>query len=265
MDALEGLKIEGALTAQADKAAAEDDVGRNDFLTMLVAQLENQDPLNPQDSADFAAQLAQFSSVEQLVAMRSGIDQLVAASAAGAEGARAVSASTLDPTNLVGKEVTVFGSQIEVDEARSPVSMDFRSIDEAATASVVIRDMEGRVVHQESLLTPSEDGLPVSLRSGDHVYQFDPAAYNVAPGAYSIEFLASDFAGEAVTLLPMVRGRVTGAILAGEPAIRMGERVFPVEDVLEVSLPEEEPARWRYPTVPAYGATTGPNTPRSGS
>lgn len=237
MDALDSLNIDSALAAQADKAAAEEEVGQNDFLTMLVAQLENQDPLNPQDSADFAAQLAQFSSVEQLIAMRTGIDQLVAASAPAAETGAAIGTTKLDPTNLVGKNVTVFGSQIQVDEGQGIVTMDFRTVEEATTAGVVIRDASGTVRHREPLFVEGEDGLASSLRPGDHVYSLDPAAHNLPPGVYSIEFTGTNVAGEDVTLLPMVRGQVTGAILAGEPSIRMGDRIFSVEDVLEVSLP----------------------------
>ena len=70
MDVLSDLSIDTAAGAASIRQEEEDEVGRADFLRMLVAQLENQDPLNPQDSADFAAQLAQFSSLEQLVAMR---------------------------------------------------------------------------------------------------------------------------------------------------------------------------------------------------
>ena len=182
VDALESLMIEGALAAQAEQAAAEDEVGQNQFLTMLVAQLENQDPLNPQDSADFAAQLAQFSSVEQLIAMRTGIDQLVAASSTAADvGAATGGTARLDPTNLVGKDVTVFGSQIQVEPGQGLVSMDFRSIEEATQASVVIRDANGTVMHQETLVAQGIGGLPSSLRPGDHVYRLNPAAENLPP------------------------------------------------------------------------------------
>jgi flagellar basal-body rod modification protein FlgD len=46
------------------------------FLTLLVAQLKNQDPLEPQDGTAFVAQLAQFNSLDQLVGIRQAIDQL---------------------------------------------------------------------------------------------------------------------------------------------------------------------------------------------
>jgi flagellar basal-body rod modification protein FlgD len=48
----------------------------NMFMTLLVAQLKNQDPLQPQDGAAFVAQLAQFNSLDQLVGIRQSIEQL---------------------------------------------------------------------------------------------------------------------------------------------------------------------------------------------
>lgn len=47
------------------------------FMTLLVAQLKNQDPLQPQDGAAFVAQLAQFNSLEQLTGIKQSIDKLV--------------------------------------------------------------------------------------------------------------------------------------------------------------------------------------------
>lgn len=48
----------------------------NMFMTLLVAQLKNQDPLQPQDGAAFVAQLAQFNSLDQLIGIRRSIEQL---------------------------------------------------------------------------------------------------------------------------------------------------------------------------------------------
>jgi flagellar basal-body rod modification protein FlgD len=57
-------------------ARTEATLGRDDFLNMLLAQLENQDPLDPQDATEFTAQLATFSMLEQLVSIEQGIGRL---------------------------------------------------------------------------------------------------------------------------------------------------------------------------------------------
>ena len=49
---------------------------KNTFLQLLVAQLKNQDPLKPQDGAEFVAQLAQFSNLEQTIASREDLDAI---------------------------------------------------------------------------------------------------------------------------------------------------------------------------------------------
>ena len=235
MPGLEGIGIETAIAAEADRLAAEEEVGQADFLKLLVAQLENQDPLNPQDSAEFASQLAQFSSVEQLVAIRAGIDDL--AVRLSGDDALGDAAPTLDPTSLVGKEVVVFGSQIEVDAAQTSIRMPIRTIEDATQASVRIYDADGVLRHEASILPLDANGNPVALRPGDHEFLFDPAQHNLPPGVYAIEFAATGVGDQDVTILPLVEGLVTGAILAGEPAIRMGSRIFSVEDILEVRLP----------------------------
>ena len=58
------------------------------FLQLLVAQIKNQDPLNPTDSVQFVSQLAQFSELEQVIAIRSDLDaQQSAATNANASAA----------------------------------------------------------------------------------------------------------------------------------------------------------------------------------
>jgi flagellar basal-body rod modification protein FlgD len=65
------------------------------FLQLLVAQLQNQDPLNPTDSTQFVAQLAQFSELEQVMAIRTDTDTLTTdASAAASSSTGAASGTT---------------------------------------------------------------------------------------------------------------------------------------------------------------------------
>ena len=52
------------------------DLGRDEFLQLLVAQLANQDPMNPADPSQFASQLAQYSSLEQMMDMNTGIQTM---------------------------------------------------------------------------------------------------------------------------------------------------------------------------------------------
>lgn len=234
VDALASYRIDAVQKEQEAKKANKDATGKDQFLTMLVAQLENQDPLNPQDSAQFSAQLAQFSTVEQLIAMRAGIDKLVNVSSTPTDGGSR--AANLDPASLIGREVTVFGSQIEVDEKGSPIELPLRLKDTAVTADVKITDASGKVRYQGSILKRDESDRPIALRPGDSKFAFDPAAHGLEKGVYKIEFKATGTDDEPVTILPMVTGLVTGAVVAGDPAIRIGSRLFAVDDVLEIRM-----------------------------
>ncbi len=247
MGALDGVGIDSVIQAAERRQNEQDAVGQNQFLEMLVAQLENQDPLNPQDSADFAAQLAQFSTVEQLIAMRTGIDKLVTAFSEQDGGE--TPAAKLDPASLVGREVVVFGSQVEVDEDRTAIELPLRNADTAVEAGVRIFDSNGNVRYEGSILETDANGRPIAMRPGDHTFELDPAAHNLPVGTYRIEFTAKGTDGEPVTILPMVTGVVTGAVVAGEPAVRIGSRLFSVEDILEVRL--------------APGTNGAPGTPAS--
>lgn len=53
------------------------ELGKNEFLKILMTQLQNQDPLDPMDDKDFISQMATFSSLEQMMAMTQSIEQLV--------------------------------------------------------------------------------------------------------------------------------------------------------------------------------------------
>jgi flagellar basal-body rod modification protein FlgD len=79
---------------------------QNEFLLLLVAQLKGQNPMNPIEGSEFVAQLAQFSSLEELTKIRTSMDEVqkvLTASSASASPANATppNASTSDPTTQV--------------------------------------------------------------------------------------------------------------------------------------------------------------------
>ena len=73
--------------ASTTQSSSPDNVSENEFLQLLVAQIQYQDPTNPTDSTAFVTQLAQFSSLEQLVAIHGDLDSLASQSAAGTQRA----------------------------------------------------------------------------------------------------------------------------------------------------------------------------------
>ena len=66
-----------AQQTNATSTTSSKDVGADAFLKLLVEQLKNQDPLAPQDGAQFVAQLAQFNSLEQLISINGRLGQLL--------------------------------------------------------------------------------------------------------------------------------------------------------------------------------------------
>jgi len=73
-------------TSKSAASAADGLVSEQTFLQLLVAQLQNQDPTQPQDGSQFVAQLAQFSSLEQEIQMRQDLDTLASAATASPAG-----------------------------------------------------------------------------------------------------------------------------------------------------------------------------------
>ena len=79
-DAINGVTgASQTTTGNNTPAQKTDQLGRDAFLQLLTTQLAHQDPLEPQADGEFIAQLAQFSSLEQLTEMRTTLDLIAAA------------------------------------------------------------------------------------------------------------------------------------------------------------------------------------------
>ncbi len=129
-------------------------LGKDEFLKLFVTQLQNQDPLNPQDSAAMSAQLAQFNSLEQMMNMNKSLEKM------------ADSQDTNRAWGLidyVGKEVQVNNGEIIL---RSGKTSDLSlSIDKPINAAVLqIKDEAGVVVSTQDL---------GNLNAGDHKLAWD--------------------------------------------------------------------------------------------
>ena len=74
---INSINLQATTASDAPAASAQKGADRDTFLKLLVAQLKNQDPLAPQDGAQFVAQLAQFSSLDQLININQQLSELL--------------------------------------------------------------------------------------------------------------------------------------------------------------------------------------------
>ncbi len=112
------------------------EVGKEDFLKLLVTQLAQQDPMNPQDGTQFVAQLAQFTSLERMMNVERGLNNVALAATA--------TNSTL-ATSFIGKSVRFEGNVVSLAKDGTP-TLRYELHDQAATASVTIRDKNGQAI-----------------------------------------------------------------------------------------------------------------------
>ncbi len=186
------------LGTQASSQSATPTLGENAFLQMLVTQLQNQDPMNPLQSTDLAAQLAQFSSVEQLTQLNAAVQNQTNTSAVMAQSINNTMAAT-----LIGKKVKADTSSISYDGTTQP-QVGFTLGANAADVKLKILDANGGTVKTVDL------GPKLS---GDTQYTWDgtdDSGNPVAAGSYTFSVAATDSNGSSVTSTPFVLGLVQG-------------------------------------------------------
>lgn len=166
------------------------------FLTMLITQLRNQDPLNPMDNAQVTTQMAQMSTV-------AGIEKLNTTLMAVA-GQMDVSQS-MQAANLIGKEVLVPGEKValgtsqEGEKVAMPFGIDL--VSGTTSTKIFIKDSSGKVV-REFDEGPMKAGVYSKEWDG-----LDNDGLPLADGAYTVSVLASND-GNAVTASPLTHGKV---------------------------------------------------------
>lgn len=191
----------------------------NMFMTLLVTQMKNQDPMNPTDTSTFTSQLVQYSSVEQQIKMNANLADLKALQ------------TTQNAANLVsyvGKTVKVDGSTTTFDGS-SAASWDFTSSAASPSAKITISNASGQAVYSTTQ----------TLSSGSNTFTWDgttTAGGMAAAGPYTIAVSGNDSSGNAVTATTATSGVVTAIDFSGTvPLITVGGQQISVYDVTSVS------------------------------
>lgn len=170
--------------------------GADQFITLMLAQIKNQDPLKPLEPAEFLGQLAQFSTVTGIQEMGSSVSDLVGSMR---------SSQALSGANLVGRDVLAPGDTAAFD-GTTPVRAAVEAPSGAERVEFVVRDASGAVVRRAQV-QPSVSGVTEMAWDG----RADNGTV-MPPGTYRIEAL-SRFGARGESAQVLLRSRVDSVTL----------------------------------------------------
>lgn len=206
--------IDGSTSAD-NAAALEEDL--NQFLTLLVTQLQNQDPLDPMDSNEFTQQLVQFASVEQQIYQNGNLEKLVALQETD---------QVSSMVNFIDKIIEVDGTSIPLENGQAEFSYNMPA--GAKSANIIIRNEAGVTVYEQDAV----------LDAGEHTFEWDgrtSTGGTASDGAYTVLVTGLDQGGEILQITQTAFGRVTGVgIDNGDTTLFMGDIQVPQAKVLSV-------------------------------
>ena len=192
-DIINGTSAAGASSSSNTKKS--DQLGQNEFLKLMLAQLKNQDPFKAMDPSQFLGQLAQFSTV-------TGIQQMQDAFGTLSDSMR--SSQVLDGSTMIGREVLV-ASEGATLQAEGSVHGAFDVPAGATGLTLNIRDANGTLVRHTAL--PAGTGL--------QEFSWDGTADNgarAAAGNYTFEAIATG-GGRSESLEMLLSSRVTSVTI----------------------------------------------------
>ncbi len=183
------------------------------FIALLTTQVQNQDPLQPLDSAEYTNQLVQYTMVEQQIATTEKLDEQLTQ-------LKTQSASQF--VNYIGNDVTAHSATTELKDGVASWELDALA---TGKATVTVRDSDGAEIYQEE----------IDLEEGENTFEWDGTTASGSKredGTYTVDIITQDANGEPFVVQTKVTGRVDSVDFStGDIILHMGELRIPVGDV----------------------------------
>ena len=210
------------------------DLDKDDFLKLFVAQLQHQDPLNPDDGAEMASKLAQFNGVEQMINMNTGLKKLLEAQ----NGTKAMSM-----VQYIGKEASVDGGRVIIKDGRFD-KPSFTVPRDAPDATLQVFSPQGVMVAEQ----------PVGfLKKGNQVLNWNGLGTNgekVGDGAYQFKIAAKDADGAMAALDIKTTATITGVDLADqENSLNTTLGKMKLADIKSIGVPQVDAKTFEPPSI----------------
>jgi flagellar basal-body rod modification protein FlgD len=208
-----------AQKAAASTATGSNALGKDEFLKLLTAQLQQQDPTQPMDSTAFVAQLAQFSSLEQMNNVNDTLTKMLTSQGTALQTTAA---------SMVGKTAVFNTDQVSLTQGKAATIT--ATLSQAATdVNLVIQNASGNNVRVMAL---------GAMQSGINRIQWDGMddKGNALPtGDYTSQINATDINGKPVSLTQNGSARITGITFTnGTPNFLAGGSTLQLSDISEL-------------------------------
>ncbi|NUN06358.1 MAG: flagellar hook assembly protein FlgD [Bdellovibrio sp.] len=209
--------------AKKVRTAGNPSLDKDAFFKLMLTQMKNQDPTNPLKSHEMAAQLASFSSLEQMQNMNKSLDEL--------KNAQKPS-ENFQALNLIGKAVAGDSSKVVRGINDKEHDFKFNLPLDASEVTVKVRDGEGNIVRTYNLK---------GLKKGENKLTWngeDEKAQKSAAGEYQFIAEAKTGDGKKIGIKTDFEGMITGVSYSGEgPVLHVGNQALRFADVKKITDP----------------------------
>ncbi len=209
-------KLGTSFSDQKATGKKRNELGKDDFIKLMSAQLKHQDPMSPMKNEQMAAQLAQFSSLEQMVNVNTNLEKMAAAQRPS-ENVLAAS--------LIGKRILTDSSKFVLQKGAQP-EMKFALPEDAENLAVSVVDEKGEIIREIEL---------GAMVKGSQALRWDGKNKNnqdALPGEYSFRVTASAPGGKPIIVDNTTSGVVSGVSFENNKAMLLVDgKKIPMEAV----------------------------------
>lgn len=204
------------------------EIGKDGFLTLLIEQMKHQDPMDPMDTSEYTAQLAQFQALEEAQNQSALLEQGLQSDYILSQAINNTLAGS-----LVGTEVKAYGEQVNVTEGEgSDISFELPKM--ADEVEILILDGDGNEVRKIQLGRTQEGEQTISWNGEDN------AGKALADGNYTVDITMTDSDGTETAVIPYIIGVIDAVRFGANGAMLVVDGVqIMFGDVLELRNPDD--------------------------
>lgn len=207
-------QVKGTGNSQLDKDA---------FFKLMLTQLKNQDPTNPLKNHEMAAQLAQFSTLEQMSNMNTTLTKI--------EG-KNKDPENFQALNLIGKSVAGDSSKVVRSTFDSSHDFNFNLATDATEAKIKVLNDKNAVVREFKMNNLKSGANKISWNG------MDEAGQKAAAGEYQFQIEATSSNGQKLPVKTEFQGVITGLSFSAEgPVLQVGQQSVKMRDVRQITDP----------------------------